>query len=171
MITNVTGSPGATGNGIDSVELNADYTLTVHYTNGGSETVGPIRGQPGATGNGIDRVELNADYTLTIHYTDGNSETVGPIRGEKGDPGITVHTGTLTAAGWTSATQTLSVSGLAADDFVLIAAAPASTAAYTASRVQAYEQRAGEIVFRYLGDAPTVNLSVFIAIGGVNNAV
>ena len=40
---------GSTGNGIQSIVLNEDYTLTVTYTNGNHWTSGSIRGQVGAT--------------------------------------------------------------------------------------------------------------------------
>ena len=40
---------GNTGNGIRSIVLNADYTLTVTYTNGDHWTSGSIRGEVGAT--------------------------------------------------------------------------------------------------------------------------
>ena len=40
---------GETGNGIQSIVLNADYTLTVTYTNGQTWTSGSIRGETGAT--------------------------------------------------------------------------------------------------------------------------
>lgn len=42
---------GDTGNGIQSIALNADYTLTVTYTNGQTWTSGSIRGETGATPN------------------------------------------------------------------------------------------------------------------------
>ena len=46
-----TGETGAVGNGIASVALNADYTLTLTFTNGASYTTPtPIRGATGATG-------------------------------------------------------------------------------------------------------------------------
>lgn len=41
---------GATGNGIDHITLNADYTLTVYFTNGTQWTSGSIRGAKGDTG-------------------------------------------------------------------------------------------------------------------------
>lgn len=75
---------GATGNGIQSIHFNADYTLTITCTNGTSYKTGVIRG---AAGNSIANVQLNPDYTLTIHYTDGNSDTTASIRGEKGETG------------------------------------------------------------------------------------
>lgn len=57
------GATGATGNGIDTVVLNSDYTLTFTFTNGTTTTVGPIRGATGEQGptgpagtNGVDGV-------------------------------------------------------------------------------------------------------------------
>lgn len=44
------GETGATGNGIASVVLNQDYTLTINYTNGQSMTTTSIRGEKGETG-------------------------------------------------------------------------------------------------------------------------
>ena len=75
---------GDTGNGISSVSLNPDYTLTIKTTDGESCTVGPIRGE---RGNGIESVKLNPDYTLTIKTTDGDIYTTSSIRGIKGDTG------------------------------------------------------------------------------------
>lgn len=45
------GDTGATGNGIASVVLNQDYTLTISYTNGQSYTTTSIRGAKGETGD------------------------------------------------------------------------------------------------------------------------
>lgn len=72
---------GNTGNGIESVVLNNDYTLTLNFTDGTSYTTASIRG---TTGNGIEDIVLNNDYTLTIIYSDGNSYTTPSIRGPIG---------------------------------------------------------------------------------------
>ena len=45
-----TGPQGATGNGIASIILNQDYTLTIMYTNGQSYTTTSIRGPEGPQG-------------------------------------------------------------------------------------------------------------------------
>ena len=45
------GAKGDTGNGIASVTLNADYTLTVVFTDGTSWTSGSIRGERGPKGD------------------------------------------------------------------------------------------------------------------------
>lgn len=75
-----TGATGATGNGIASAVLNADYTLTLNFTDGTHYTTPPIRGAQGVqgeTGNGIDRIELTdttgAVKTYTIYFTDGST--------------------------------------------------------------------------------------------------
>lgn len=58
---NTPGIKGDTGNGIKSITLNDDYTLTLNYTNGTSETTSSIRGEKGDKGdkgndgtNGVD---------------------------------------------------------------------------------------------------------------------
>ena len=71
------GNTGATGNGISSVVLNADYTLTINYTNGQHVTTTSIRGAKGDTGNGIASIyktaESGAVKTYTILYTNGDT--------------------------------------------------------------------------------------------------
>lgn len=88
------GAKGDTGNGIASARLNADYTLTIVFTDGTSYTtptsIRGAQGERGAqgvkgdTGNGIASTVLNADYTLTITFTDGTSYTTSSIRGAQG---------------------------------------------------------------------------------------
>ena len=59
-INTQTPATGPQGNGISSVVLNADYTLTITFTNGSSYTTGSIRGEPGQDGH--DYVITEADY-------------------------------------------------------------------------------------------------------------
>ena len=64
----IQGETGATGNGIASVTLNADYTLTITYTNGQSVTTTSIRGEKGETGS---TGATGADgYSPTVTVTD-----------------------------------------------------------------------------------------------------
>lgn len=49
--TGDTGATGATGNGIASAVLNADYTLTLSFTDGTSYTTPSIRGEKGEQGD------------------------------------------------------------------------------------------------------------------------
>lgn len=68
------GDKGDTGNGITSVVLNPDYTLTISFDNDTTHTTDPIRG---ATGNGIAGIAKTATVgnvdTYTITYTDSNT--------------------------------------------------------------------------------------------------
>ena len=84
-----TGATGATGNGIASAVLNADYTLTLNFTNGTHYTTPPIRGAQGVqgeTGNGIQSVYLTATHgavkTYTILFTDGTTYDFDVTDGE-----------------------------------------------------------------------------------------
>lgn len=74
---------------IDHIELNSDYTLTIYYSDGTSDTTGSVRGATGATGVGISDIIFNSNYTLTIKTTDGNQYTTGSIRGATGATGAT----------------------------------------------------------------------------------
>lgn len=91
---------GNTGNGIASAVLNADYTLTLTFTDGNSYTTPSIRGEVGAkgdkgnkgdkgdTGNGIASIVKTATAglvdTYTITYTDGNTFSFDIVNGEGG---------------------------------------------------------------------------------------
>jgi hypothetical protein len=59
--TGAKGDTGATGNGIESVVLNSNYTLTIKFTDGTSYTTGSIRGATGATGAKGDTGAAGAD--------------------------------------------------------------------------------------------------------------
>lgn len=82
---------------IDRAALNEDYTLTIYYTDGTSDTVGPIRGEQGATGptgNGITSIAKTGTSgtnpvvdTYTITYTNGQTDTFTVTNGIKGDTG------------------------------------------------------------------------------------
>lgn len=78
--TGAQGPTGPAGNGIRSVRLNPDYSLTINYTNGTSFNVGNIRGEQGPQG------------IQGIQGTKGDTGATGPRgpkgdQGEKGDPG------------------------------------------------------------------------------------
>ena len=76
---------------IDHISLNPDYTLTIYYSDGTSDTTSSIRG---ATGNGIASIAKTGSSgsnpkvdTYTITYTDGNTTTFTVTNGVKGDTG------------------------------------------------------------------------------------
>lgn len=88
-LASLVGEKGETGNGIENVVMNDDYTLTIFYTNGEQYTTpDPIRGEKGETGNGIESATMNPDYTLTLLFTNGGSFTTIPIRGLQGERGL-----------------------------------------------------------------------------------
>lgn len=78
--TGAQGPTGPAGNGISSVRLNPDYSLTINFTNGTSINLGNIRGEQGPQGvQGIQGIK-------------GDTGATGPQgpkgdQGEKGDPG------------------------------------------------------------------------------------
>ena len=92
---------GNTGNGIASAVLNADYTLTLTFTDGNSYTTPSIRGEVGAkgdkgnkgdkgdTGNGIASIAKTATAglvdTYTITYTDGTTFSFEVTNGQDGE--------------------------------------------------------------------------------------
>ena len=73
---------------IDHIELNSDYTLTIYYSDGTSDTTTSIRG---ADGNGIASVTKTGTSglvdTYTITFTDGQTTTFTVTNGAKGDTG------------------------------------------------------------------------------------
>lgn len=88
------GDKGDTGNGIASAVLNADYTLTLTFTDGTSYTTPPIRGATGATGaDGDDGFSPTATVTksgkvATISITDKAGTTTAQVSdGADGDDG------------------------------------------------------------------------------------
>ena len=96
-----TGATGETGNGIASAVLNADYTLTLTYTDGTTWTSGSIRGERGDKGEtGADGYSPAATVTqtetgATISITDAEGTTTANIRnGQDGAPGAPGSPGT-----------------------------------------------------------------------------
>lgn len=96
-----TGATGETGNGIASAVLNADYTLTLTYTDGTTWTSGSIRGERGDKGDtGADGYSPVATVTqtetgATISITDAEGTTTANIsNGQDGAPGAPGSPGT-----------------------------------------------------------------------------
>ena len=76
------GEKGDAGNGIASIILNADYTLTISFDDGTEYTTPSIRGQVGAKGVGIESViqtatstENGGENTITVTLTDGTKSS------------------------------------------------------------------------------------------------
>lgn len=80
------------GNGISGVELNDDYTLTITFTDGSSETFGPIRGEQGEKG---DTGDTGAPGATGAQGPQGEQGVRGEqgIQGPQGVQGPTGATG------------------------------------------------------------------------------
>lgn len=113
------GDTGATGNGISSAVLNADYTLTLTFTDGTSYTTSSIRGEKGEKGEKGDAGEvdtaMSGSSALPVQnkvikaYVDGGLSTkadVSSVPTKVSD--LTNDAGYITSAGNTTYTLTKS---------------------------------------------------------------
>lgn len=73
------------------------------------------------------------------------------------------RTGSLTVAGWSSKTQTISVTSVSASNCVIVAPDPSSLAAYAAAGVKCTAQASGTLTFA-CESVPAVALTVNVAI-------
>lgn len=114
-----TGATGATGNGISSAVLNADYTLTLTFTDGTSYTTSSIRGEKGEKGEKGDAGEvdtaMSGSSALPVQnkvikaYVDGGLSTkadASSVPTKVSD--LTNDAGYITSAGNTTYTLTKS---------------------------------------------------------------
>lgn len=88
------GIQGETGNGIASVRLNADYTLTISMTDGTSYTTASIRGEKGEKGDTGERGPIGPQGETGPQGPKGDTGAEGPQgpqgeQGPKGDKGDT----------------------------------------------------------------------------------
>ena len=96
------GDKGETGNGISSVEFNADYSLTFNFTESEPYTTPSIRGERGAQGYGIVSVEKIGTAglvdTYQVNYEDSSvpPTTFTVTNGAKGDTGNGISSVTKT---------------------------------------------------------------------------
>ena len=89
------GADGKDGNGIKSAVLNADYTLTLTFTDGTTYTTPSIRGATGASGkdgqNGTDGKDgtsvTHAWSGTTLSVTSASGTSSANLKGDKGDKG------------------------------------------------------------------------------------
>jgi len=83
------GTNGDDGRGIASAVMNADYTLTLTYTDGTSYTTPSLRGAPGADGYSPVASVSKSGKVATISITDRQGTTTATVNdGEDGTPGV-----------------------------------------------------------------------------------
>jgi len=73
------------------------------------------------------------------------------------------YTATLTVAGWSSKTQTVSVTGVTASGTVIVSPAPASFTDYGAAKIYCSAQAAGTLTFA-CDTVPTTAITVNVVI-------
>ena len=98
----------STGNGIESAVMNADFTLTLNFTDGTSFTTPSIRGVPGADGIGIPGGGSSGQVLRKKSASDYAMEWSNPPRP------VTVNFGTVS-----SLPVTKNVPGVTADMIVV----------------------------------------------------
>lgn len=102
-------------------------------------------------------------------YTWHNGEVITDTKLNHMEDGIanagaaSTETATLTAAGWSDNTQTVSVTGVTADNMVICSPAPLSYTAYAAAGVYCFSQSAGSLTFK-CSTTPSDDLTVNVAI-------
>ena len=79
------------------------------------------------------------------------------------DAGIASQAVTLTAAGWSDNTQTVSCSGVTADNTVICSPDPLSYTAYDTAGVYCFSQAAGSLTFKCT-TTPASDLTVNVAV-------
>lgn len=88
------GTNGDDGRGIASAVMNADYTLTLTYTDGTSYTTPSLRGAPGADGYSPFAYVSKSGKVVTISITDKQGTTTATVSdGKDGAPGVGVPAG------------------------------------------------------------------------------
>lgn len=144
------GDKGATGNGIKSAVLNANYTLTLTFTDGTTYTTPSIRGAAGADGkNGTDANVTATKIAEVLGYTPSKAAEAFSV--------------TLSASGWSGKAQTVSDSRFATSGYAYVVRPDAgSFNAYVEAMVYADNiTTAGKMTF-HCDDVPAANLTVNI---------
>lgn len=109
--------------------------------------------------NTINTAAIGAGEVGTTELADG-SVTAAKLAADAKSKGVAV---TLTVAGWSSLTQTVNVSGVTADNNVIVASAPASRTAWNDAEVYCSAQAAGKLTFK-CSTTPTAAVTANVVI-------
>lgn len=146
-----------------SVAVGAGATTTANYTTAIGDQAGCFGGQgavaigSAARANAANAIQIAATNNVSVN-SDANTFKVGNNNGnfEMMSADGTIPTArltkvnstiTLTAAGWSSNTQTVSVTGMTATGVVMVSPAPADQSVYTSAGVLCTAQAAGTLTF------------------------
>lgn len=166
-----------------------NYSITMTFQHGEPFTTGSLRGEQGAQGiQGVSpSVSIapiatgNGGYAVTIIDADhptgqtfniyngadgaGSVSTVDGISAISGNVTTrTTATATLTTGGWSSLSQAVSVSGVGANDIVIVSPAPESHDDYINASIRCTSQSAGTLTFgctKLPTSAINVNIVIF----------
>ena len=159
-----TGVLKGTGTNVEAAKAGVDYQAPLTGSKG--KYVGFTAGNtPGA----VDLPSASADtkgitYLVDSYTSTDTGKAATPKAVNEVYKLLPVSTSvTLTAAGWSSGTQTVSVAGVTADNHVIVAPAPASRDTYINSDVRCTAQGEAQLTFT-AASTPTVNITVNIII-------
>ena len=148
---------------VNGKALNGNITLDADDIGARANTWMPTAGDVGAvpTSRTVNSKALSTNITLTASDVGAASaadvEAAKPLR----------RTVTLSASGWSSDTQTVTVSGVLADEtaqLITLVPAFASQTAYYDAGIIGTGQAANSITFTAKNGAPTSNLTVYVTI-------
>ena len=154
------GVDGEDGNGIASVELNDDYTLTLTFDDGTSYTTTSIRGEPGEDGYSPVASVSKVGKVATITITDKTHTTTATVSdGEDGDPGISPTVTITDITGGhrvtiTDADGTYSFDVMDGEDYVLTQQDKADIAAMVDAPVQDVQVNGTSILSQGVANVP-----------------
>ena len=107
------GTDGDDGRGIASAALNADYTLTMTYTDGTTYTTPSLRGAKGDDGISPTVTVTQTATGATLTVTDAEGTTTAEIaNGKDGDPGAPGAPGTPGTPGMDGVSPTVSITDI-----------------------------------------------------------
>ena len=150
----------------DITDFPASMAPTAHkasHKTGGSDAIAPADIGAAAASHSHSAGDISKG-TLPIARGGTGASSASAARSALGAQATVVKkTGSLTVAGWSSKTQTLSVTGVTSSSCVIVAPAPDSLEAYAAAGVRCTAQASGKLTFT-CQSVPTAALTVNVVI-------
>lgn len=140
---------------LDGIDASANkYILPV-----GGSAIGGVKNGGDIAIDGSGNMSIN-DGAVDTAALGSSAVTADKLAADAKSSGIAV---TLAAASWSNKAQTVSVTGVTADNNVLVAAAPASRTAWNDAEVYCSAQAAGTLTFA-CGSVPSADITVNVVI-------